>query len=167
MSAAQWVGGSNSVMHISIPWLYQTTDTFNSFELLQHCLYHLFGKYHLLSYTVYLILHMNIFSVQFSSVQLLSHVQLFATPWITAHQASLCTTNSQSLPKLMSIKLVMPSSHLILCCPLLLLPPIPSSIRVFYNESTLGMRWPKYWSFSYNYCIIIVRIFSQYKLSVF
>ena len=68
MSAAQWVGGSNSVMHISIPWLYQTTDTFNSSELLQHCLYHLFGKYHLLSYTVYLILHMNIFSVQFSSV---------------------------------------------------------------------------------------------------
>ena len=84
----------------------------------------------------------------FSSVQLLSHVQLFAIPWITACQASLSITNSQSLPKLMPIELVMPSSHFILCRPLLLLPPIPPSIRVFSNESTLHMRWPKYWSFS-------------------
>ena len=83
----------------------------------------------------------------FSSVQSLSHVQLFATPWIAAHQASLSITNSWSSPKLMCIKLVMPSSNLILCCPLLL-PPIPPSIRVFSNESTLHMRWPKYWNFS-------------------
>ena len=87
---------------------------------------------------------------QFSSVQLLSHVRLFATPWIAAHQASLSITNSRSLLKLMSIELVMPSSHLILCRPLLLLPPIPPSIRVFSNESTLRMRWPKYWSFSFS-----------------
>ena len=83
---------------------------------------------------------------QFSSVQLLSHVRLFATPWIAARQASLSITNSWSLPKL--IKSVMPSSRLILCHPLLLLPPIPPSIRVFSNESALHMRWPKYWSFS-------------------
>ena len=88
--------------------------------------------------------------IQFSSVQSLSHVRLFTTPWITARQASLSITNSRSLPRLTSIKSVMPSSHLILCCPLLLLPPIPSSIRVFSNESTLHMRWPKYWSFSYS-----------------
>ena len=81
-------------------------------------------------------------SVQFSSFQLLSHVQLFATPWIAARQASLSITNSQSLLKPMSIELVMPSSHLILCRPLLLLPPIPPSIRAFSSESTLGMRWP-------------------------
>ena len=85
-----------------------------------------------------------------SSVQSLSHVQLFATPWITAHQASLSITDSQSLLKLMSIKSVMPSSHLILCCPLFLLPPIPPSIRVFSNESTLLMRWPKSWTFSFS-----------------
>ena len=83
-----------------------------------------------------------------SLVQLLSHVWLFVTPWIAAHQASLSITNSRSLPKLVSIELVMPSSHLILCGPLLLLPPIPSSIRVFSNESALRMRWPKYWNFS-------------------
>ena len=85
-----------------------------------------------------------------SSVQLLSHVWLFVTPWITACQASLSITNSWSSLKLMSIKSVMPSSHLILCHPLLLLPPIPPSIRVFSNESTLRMRWPKYWSFSFS-----------------
>ena len=89
-------------------------------------------------------------SVQFSSVQSLSHVWLFVTPWITARQASLSITNSQSSPKLMCIKLVMPSSHLILCHPLLLLPQIPPSIRVFSNESTLHMRWPKYWNFSFS-----------------
>ena len=84
-----------------------------------------------------------------SSVQSLSHVQLFATPWTTARQASLSITNSQSLLKLMSIKLVMPSNHLILCLPVLLLPSIFPSIRVFSNESVL-IRWPKYWSFSFS-----------------
>ena len=79
---------------------------------------------------------------QFSSVQSLSRVQLFVTPWIVACQASLSITNSQRLPKLISIEPVMPSNHLILCRPLLLLPPIPPSIRVFSNESTLCMRWP-------------------------
>ena len=86
----------------------------------------------------------------FSSVQLLSHVRLSATPWITACQASLSITNSWSSLRLISIESVMPSSHLILCRPLLLLPPIPPSIRVFSNESALRMRWPKYWSFSFN-----------------
>ena len=85
-----------------------------------------------------------------SSVQSLSCVQLFATPWTAAHQASLSITNSWSLPKPMSIESVMPSSHLIVCRPLLLLPPIPPSIRVFSDESTLRMRWPKYWSCSFN-----------------
>ena len=85
-----------------------------------------------------------------SSVQSLSRIQFFATPWIAAHQASLSINNSWSLLKLMSIESVLPSSHLILCHPLLLLPPIPPSIRVFSNESTLCMRWPKYWSFSFN-----------------
>ena len=86
---------------------------------------------------------------QFSSVQSLSRFRLFVTPWTAAHQASLSITNSQSSLKLMSIESVMPSSHLILCFPILLLPPIPPSIRVFSNESTLCMRWPKYWSFSF------------------
>ena len=81
--------------------------------------------------------------IQFSFVQLLSRVWLFVTPWTTARQASLSITNSQSSLKFMSIKLVMPFSHLILCCPLLLLPPIPPGIKVFSNESTLRMRWPK------------------------
>ena len=85
-----------------------------------------------------------------SSVQSLSRVRLFATPWTAARQASLSITNSRSLLKLMPIELVMPSSHLILCRCLLLLPPIPPSIRVFSNESTLRMRWPKYWSFSFS-----------------
>ena len=89
-------------------------------------------------------------SFQFSSVQSLSHVQLFVTPWTAACQASMSITNSQSLLKLVSIELVMPSNHLILCLPLLLLPPIPPSIRVFSNESALCIRWPKYWSFSFN-----------------
>ena len=87
---------------------------------------------------------------QFSSVQSLSHVRLFATPWIAALQASLSITNSQSSLRFTSIESVMPSSHLILCRPLLLLPPIPPSIKVFFNESTLLMRWPKYWSFSFS-----------------
>ena len=88
--------------------------------------------------------------VVFSSVQSLSRVRLFATPWIAARQASLSITNSRSSLKLMSIESVMPSSHLILCCPLLLLPPIPPSIRVFSNELILRMRWLKYWSFSFS-----------------
>ena len=88
-------------------------------------------------------------SVQFSSVQPLNCVQLFATAWTAAHQASLSVTNSQSLLKLMSIKLMMPSNYLILCHPLLL-PSIFPSIRVFSNESVLRIRWPKYWSFSFS-----------------
>ena len=84
------------------------------------------------------------------SDQLLSRVRLFGTPWIAARQASLSITNSWSSPKHMSIKSVMPSSHLILCHPLLLMPPIPPSIRVFSNESTLRMRYPKYWTFSFS-----------------
>ena len=91
-----------------------------------------------------------LYFLYFSSVQLLSHVQLFVTPWTAACQASLSITNSQSLPKLMFIESVMPSNHLILCCPLLLLPSIFPSIRVFSNESALCIRWPKYWSFSFN-----------------
>ena len=87
---------------------------------------------------------------QFSSVQSLSRVRLFATPWIAARQASLSITNSQSSLRLTSIESVMPSSHLILCRPLLLLPPIPPSIRVFSNESTLHIRRPKYQSFSFS-----------------
>ena len=87
---------------------------------------------------------------QFSSVQSLSRVQLFVTPRTAKRQASLSITNSQSLPKLMSFESVMPSNHLILCCPLLLPPSIFSNIRVFSNESALCMRWPKYWSFSFS-----------------
>ena len=86
----------------------------------------------------------------FSSVQLLSHVQLFATPWTAAHQASLSITNSWSLLKLMSIESVMPSNRLILCHPLLLLPSIFPSIRVFSSESVLRIRWPEYWSFNFR-----------------
>ena len=88
--------------------------------------------------------------IQFSSVQSLSRVRLFATPWIATHQASLSITNSRSSLRLTSIELVMPSSHLILCRRLFLLLLIPPSIRVFSNESTLRMRWPKYWSFSFS-----------------
>ena len=88
--------------------------------------------------------------IRFSSVQSLSRVWLFRTPWITARQASLSITNSQSSLRLTSIESVMPTSHLILCRPLLLLPPLPPSIRVFSSESTLRMRWPKYWSFSFS-----------------
>ena len=91
------------------------------------------------------------------SVQLLSRVRLFATPWTAARKASLSITNSWNLLKLMPIESVMPSSHLILCRPLLLLPSIPPSIRVFSNESTLHMRWPKYWSFSFS-----IRTFNEH-----
>ena len=90
----------------------------------------------------------HVFPVQ--SVQSHSCVRLFATPWTAAHMASLYIINFRSLLRLMSIKLVMPSNHLMLCRPLLLLRPIPPSIRVFSNESTLHMRWPNYWSFSFS-----------------
>ena len=89
-------------------------------------------------------------NAQFTSVRSISRVRLFGTPWIVARQASLPITNSQNSLRLMSIESVMPSSHLILCHPLLLPPPIPPSIRVFSNESTLRMRWPKDWSFSFS-----------------
>jgi len=92
----------------------------------------------------------NAENLPISSVQSLSHVRLFATPWIAAHQASLSITNSWSPPKPMSIELMMPSNHLILCRPLLLLPSSFPSIRVLSNESALLMRWPKYWSFSFS-----------------
>ena len=91
-----------------------------------------------------------LYLLQFSSVQLLSHVQHFVTPWTAARQDSLSIINSRSLPKLMSIELVMPSNHLILCCSRLLPPSIFLSIRVFSDESALCIRWPKYWSFSFN-----------------
>ena len=89
--------------------------------------------------------------LQFSSVQSLSRVQLFVTPWTTVRQASLSITNSQSLLKLMSIEWEMPSNHLILYCPLFLLPSIFPSIRVFSSESVLQIRWPKYWNFSFSF----------------
>ena len=98
-------------------------------------------------YTVYIF---STYSLQFSSVQSLSRVQLFVTPWITAYQASLFITYSWSSLKLTSIESVMPSSHLILCHPLLFLPPIPPNIRVFSNESTLHMRWSNYWSLGFS-----------------
>ena len=101
-------------------------------------------KYHTRSFIC------GILDICISSVQSLSHVRLFATPWIPARQASLSITNSLSSLILTSIESLMPSSHLILCRPLLLLTPIPPSIRVFSNESTLRMRWPKYWSFSFS-----------------
>ena len=94
----------------------------------------------------------KIIIAQMTSVQSLSHFQLLVTPWTAAHQASLSITNSRSLLKLMSIKLVMPFNYLILCCPLLLLPSIFPSIRVFSNKSGLLIRWPKYWSFSFSIC---------------
>ena len=94
-------------------------------------------------------------NLNFISVQSLSRVWLFVTPWIAACQATLSITSSRNSPRLMSIKSVMPSSHLILYCPLLLLPPIPPRIRVFSNESGLRIRWPKYWSFSVNISPII------------
>ena len=106
-------------------------------------------KFDALSRMVYFVI-VSFFTTVWSSVQSLSCVQLFATPWTAACQASLTITNSRNLPKLMSIELVMPSNHLILCCPLLLLPSIFPNIRVFSNESALPIRWPKYWSFSFN-----------------
>ena len=101
--------------------------------------------------SLYCIMHpCSLFILCISSVQLLRPVQLFVIPWIAACQASLSIINSQSLSKLMPIESVMPSHHLILCCTLLLLPPIPPSIRVFSNESAVSVRWPKSWSFSFS-----------------
>ena len=105
---------------------------------------YIYGYIHLF---LYILFH---YGLSFSSIQPLSHVQLFATPWTAARQASRSITNSQSLLKLVSIELVMPSSQLILCHPLLFLPSIFLSIRVFSNESVLHIRWPKYWSFSFS-----------------
>ena len=101
--------------------------------------------------------HVNLCSTLCYSVQSPSRVRFFVTPWTAARQASLSITSSQSLLKLMSIELVMPSNHLNFCCPLLLLPSIIARIRVFYNESVLPIRWPKYWSFSFQInCSVIL-----------
>ena len=117
-------------------------------QLHQHLTLHVFSLLFCSSTRYVVLSHCSFF--YFSSVQSLSRVRLFATPWNTACQAFLSITNPQSLPKLMSIKLLMPSNHLILCHPLLLLPSIFPSIRVFSNESTLHIRWPEYWSFSFS-----------------
>ena len=106
--------------------------------------------YNVVLVSIYEFTYHTLTSVQFSSVHSLSHVQLFATPQTVARQASLSTTNSRDLLKLVSIESVMPSNHLILCQPLLFLPSIFPSIRVFSNESVLCIRWPKYWSFSFS-----------------
>ena len=116
-------------------------------QLLVFLIFLLFFNLYFISSLMFII---SFLLLTFSSVQSLSRVRLFATPWIAVRQASLSITNSRSSLKLMSIESVLPSSHLILCRPLLLLPPIPPSIRVFSSESTLGMRWPKYWSFSFS-----------------
>ena len=105
---------------------------------------------HHTKYCFELALNNIILLIRFSSVRFSCSVQFFVIPWIAARQASLSITNFQSSPKPMSIELVMPSRHLILCHPLFLLPPIPPSVRVFSNQSTLHMRWPKYWSFSFG-----------------
>ena len=110
----------------------------------------LFCFFHTILHLKFSLILLYLAVVQFSSVQLLSHVRLFATSWSIARQASLSITNSQSLPKPMCIESVMPPNHLILCYPLLLLPSIFPSIRVFSNESALHIRWPKYWSFSFS-----------------
>ena len=113
---------------------------------------HILLSFYSKSFPVFLFF--GLFLYQFSSVQSLIRVRLFATPWIAAHQTSLSITNSRSSLKLTSIESVMPSSHLILCHPLLLLPPIPPSIRVFSSESTLHMRWPKIQVFYQITCIV-------------
>ena len=107
-------------------------------------------SWHYLKVEFWLLGILLILLLLFSSVQSLSHVRLFVTPWIAARQASLSITNYWSSLRLASIESVIPSRHLIPCRPLLLLPPIPPSIRVFSNESTLHMRWPKYWTFSFS-----------------
>ena len=123
--------------------LYSMQNVLETFHFFLHSY-----LYFCICFSIRCLIHLHI--LQFSSVQSLSHVRLFATPWIAACEASLSITNSWSSPKLMSIESVMPSSHLILCHPLLFLPPIPPSIIVFSNGSTFRMRWPKYWSFSFS-----------------
>ena len=135
------------------------------FELKCHLLSENFSKClysHCPPPTPFMILPVLFSCEAFSSVQSLSRVQLFATPWIAARQASLSITNSRNLLKLVPIESVMPSSHLILCRPHLLLPLIPPSIRVFSNEPALRIRWPKYWSFSFS--ISPVRLYQPLKI---
>ena len=109
------------------------------------------SRFSIVNILIHLLFHFPSLYMYMCSVQLLSRVQLFATPWIAARQASLSITISRSSLRLKSIESMMPSSHLILCHPLFLLPPIPPSIRVFSNESTLHMRWPKYWVCVYTH----------------
>ena len=135
-----------------VPWVIQLMSIGYLFYILWHMLTYcsLNTSHPLLSLLAISISQFSMSVSWLSSVQSLSRVWVFATPWITACQASLSITNSWSLLKLMSIELVMPSSHLIFCRPLLLLPPIPPSIRVFSNETILCIRWPKYWSFGFS-----------------
>ena len=133
----------------SFPCLWVYLQEFLEVELLSQKLCIVLTPITKLSYKEVVSIH-TLSTISVQSVQSISRIQLFATPWIAARQASLSITNSRSSLKLMSIKSVIPSSHLILCRPLLLLPPIPPSIRVFSKESTLNMRWPKYWSFSFS-----------------
>ena len=142
-----------TVLFSIFPMLKITSSYFLNWKFVPFNAFHLFHKLPLLPpcwsppvCPLYLWVY---FCFQFSSVQSLCRVRLLATPWIAARQASLSITNSWSSLRFMSIESVMPSSHLILCCPLLLLPPIPPA-SVFSNESTLCMRWPKYWSFSFS-----------------
>jgi len=136
-----WTSGSSRFMYLLKPGLEHFKHYFSSLWDESNCA---------LVWTFFGIAFLWDYSLLFSSVQSLSHVWLFGTPWIPALQASLSITNSQSSLKLTSIESVIPSSHLILSRPLFLLPPIPPSIRVFSSESTLRMRWPKYWSFSFS-----------------
>ena len=131
------------VLQNAINWCYSSMAFW---ILIKHFHLHCF---HLCNFRIYVTLELNV-SISFSSVQSFSSIQLFAAPWTAACQASLSITNSQSLLKLMFIESVMPSNHLILCCPLLLLPSLFPIIRVFSNESVLHLRWPKYWSFSFS-----------------
>ena len=140
---SRWALGLN----IGLKFVY-TQNNLYAIPALLCFLSQLFIKRFFLLLCIFCFISFNSYSI--SSVQSLSRVRLFATPWIATRQASLSIINSRGLSKLMSIELVMPSSCLILCRPLLLLPPIPPSIRVFSNESTLRMRWPKYWSFSFS-----------------
>ena len=144
--------------HTPVESLYSEENLFCPFQV--YCMrfldslysWNIFFQAHTVFHKVVKLEHLDKWTWLFtsSSVQSLSHGRLLAIPWIATHQASLSITNSRSLPKPMPIESVMPSSHLVLCRPLLLLPPIPPSIRVFSNESTLRMRWPKYWSFSFS-----------------
>ena len=130
--------------------LYLNSSLFNEVNHVNTAQWHSRGWRHSFPHSFILYLLEPTMCLQFSSVQSLSRVQLFVTPWIAACQVSLSITTSRSSLRLTSIESMMPSSHLLLCHPLLLLPPIPPSIRVFSNESTLLMRWPKYWSFSFS-----------------